>query len=103
MSTSRNKVVFIRHSERLDRADEYSVSDWPDRDDYPWDTPICDIDLPRSVGCKLRDYLKGETSSKKVNIKVIVSPFTRCIQTASYLCSELGLGKFSIDKSFGMN
>lgn len=97
----KNRVVFIRHSERLDRRDEYSVNDWPDRDNFPWDTPICNADLPQQVGQKLLAYLLEESTSNKVNIRVIVSPFTRCIQTASHLCTELELSNFSVDKSFG--
>ena len=110
----KNRVVFIRHSERLDKREEYNVEDWPDRDRYPWDTPICNSELPRLVGQKLRTYLETETDStstssststskkgKKIRIKVIVSPFTRCIQTASHICSEMGIPTFSVDKSFG--
>ena len=68
----KNRVVFIRHSERLDRRDEYSVNDWPDRDSFPWDTPICNADLPRQVGQKLLAYLLEVTDfTKKMLIFVI--------------------------------
>ena len=47
---------------------------WEDREARPYDTPICDFELPAAQARKLSGFEFG---------RVVSSPFRRCLQTAS--------------------
>ena len=47
---------------------------WEDREARPYDTPICDFELPAAQARKLSGFEFG---------RVVSSPFRRCLQTAA--------------------
>ncbi|KAF9602681.1 hypothetical protein IFM89_030569 [Coptis chinensis] len=74
-------VIVMRHGDRIDNAEPL----WTTTAKRPWDPPLIDSGKVRafSTGRKLRNNLGFPIN------RVIVSPFTRCIQTASEVVSAL--------------
>ncbi|XP_057805512.1 uncharacterized protein LOC131020610 [Salvia miltiorrhiza] len=80
-SQFRQNVVVMRHGDRLDNA----VPLWAASAPRPWDPPLADDGHVRaySTGDKLRKQLSFPIH------RVFVSPFLRCLQTASGVVSAL--------------
>lgn len=74
-------VVILRHGDRRDHFDPQ----WVKTAERPWDPPLIDAGLIRAfaTGRKLRSTLEFPIH------RVFVSPFFRCIQTASQVVSAL--------------
>jgi broad specificity phosphatase PhoE len=90
-------LVAIRHGPRYDKevcpkAVHNDPAIWPDRALRPYDSPLCDLDVPRAQAEKLRAF--GITS-------VVSSPFRRSLQTAAECCRVLGLSSITVDMGIG--
>lgn len=74
-------IVVLRHGDRIDHFDPQ----WVKSAARPWDPPLIDAGLNRAftTGRKLRNTLKFPIH------RVFVSPFIRCVQTASNVVSAL--------------
>ncbi|KAJ4803088.1 Phosphoglycerate mutase family protein [Rhynchospora pubera] len=74
------RVVVMRHGDRIDQFNDL----WTRRAERPWDPPLATDGLQRawSTGRKLRRIGFPIT-------RAVVSPFTRCLQTASEAVSAL--------------
>ncbi|KAF9607720.1 hypothetical protein IFM89_038604 [Coptis chinensis] len=71
----------MRHGDRLDCEDPL----WKSTAERPWDPPLSDTGKARAfaIGKQLKDNLSAPIH------RVIVSPFLRCVQTASQIVSAL--------------
>ena len=80
-SQLRQHVIVMRHGDRLDNA----VPLWTASAPRPWDPPLADDGHVRAFtsGAKLRKHLSFPIH------RVFVSPFLRCLQTASGVVSAL--------------
>ncbi|OMP00703.1 Histidine phosphatase superfamily, clade-1 [Corchorus olitorius] len=74
-------VVVMRHGDRMDNFDPT----WKIKAERPWDPPLIDNGLARAfrTGLTLRDQLGFPIH------RVFVSPFLRCVQTASEVVAAL--------------
>ncbi|GAB5357926.1 hypothetical protein AAMO2058_000415900 [Amorphochlora amoebiformis] len=103
-------MIVMRHSERLDCDPQYDINllpegspqwekahlAWPDRAQRPYDTPICDFQLPATEADKIREKAKVE----KLDV-IISSPFRRCLQTAAVLAREFKTKRVRICNAIG--
>lgn len=78
----------MRHSVRADSVSRYGGVEWTDMQSRPYDTPICDFELPASQAEQIRPY--------QINT-VISSPFRRCLQTSGVVCRTLGIESMYVD------
>ena len=92
-------IGIMRHSARVDNPDDLAKADptdprlkWDDEEERPYDTPICDFDLPRDQAAKLHEF--GFT-------RVVSSPFRRCLQTAGIVAQELGITTVDVHLGIG--
>ncbi|XP_038683381.1 uncharacterized protein LOC119983735 [Tripterygium wilfordii] len=78
---SHQSVVVMRHGDRIDNFEPL----WVTTTDRPWDPPLVEKGRVRAfcTGRKLRTYLGFPIH------RVFVSPFIRCVQTASEVVSAL--------------
>ncbi|CAM0149522.1 unnamed protein product [Urochloa decumbens] len=76
------RVVVMRHGDRLDQAEPI----WPANKPRPWDPPLTDAGLLRAwtVGKRIRAAADGWAVHR-----VLVSPFLRCRQTAARAAAAL--------------
>ncbi|KAF9594687.1 hypothetical protein IFM89_034370 [Coptis chinensis] len=74
-------IIVMRHGDRLDCAEPL----WGLTAERPWDPPLSDVGKARafSIGKQFKDNLSVPIH------RVIVSPFLRCVQTASQIVSAL--------------
>ncbi|GAV72136.1 His_Phos_1 domain-containing protein [Cephalotus follicularis] len=74
-------VIVMRHGDRIDNSEPL----WVSTAERPWDPPLAEAGRVRAfcTGRKLRSHLKFPIH------RVFVSPFLRCIQTASEAISAL--------------
>ncbi|OWM64877.1 hypothetical protein CDL15_Pgr028594 [Punica granatum] len=74
-------VLVMRHGDRIDEL----VDSWLSNATRPWDPPLVDAGCVRAfhTGAKLRTQLRFPIH------RVFVSPFMRCIETASEVVSAL--------------
>lgn len=77
----RQHVVVMRHGDRIDHLEPI----WASTAARPWDPPLAEVGLVRAfcTGRKLRDQLGFPIH------RAFVSPFLRCVQTASEAVSAL--------------
>ncbi|GKV04075.1 hypothetical protein SLEP1_g16286 [Rubroshorea leprosula] len=80
-TTNYQNVVVMRHGDRLDNVDPT----WVKTAERPWDPPLVDAGLDRAfaTGRELRNALSFPIH------RVFVSPFLRCVQTASQVVLAL--------------
>ena len=94
-----NMVIVMRHSKRIDSHPNFAPHlKWDEKDEYlrPYDPPIVDFKLPIE---KLKEI---ESFIPTINItKIIVSPYLRCIQTATCIAKYLQIKTFEIDARLG--
>ncbi|CAH9096457.1 unnamed protein product [Cuscuta europaea] len=72
-------VIVMRHGHRLDTADESWTSG--NMDNRPWDPPICDGEENKNLFSQAAEKIRNDVGAPID--RVIVSPFLRCLQTAS--------------------
>ncbi|KAF9594095.1 hypothetical protein IFM89_027386 [Coptis chinensis] len=74
-------ITVMRHGDRLDCEDPL----WKSTAERPWDPPLSDTGKARAfaIGKQFKDNLSAPIH------RVIVSPFLRCVQTASQIVSAL--------------
>lgn len=91
----------MRHGLRLDDYD-FDASGgpalWPDRSQRPYDTPICDVELPRTRFAELRAALAA--GGRAPITAIFSSPFRRCLQTAGICALEARVSRVSVDAQF---
>ncbi|CAB9500811.1 expressed unknown protein [Seminavis robusta] len=89
-------LAVLRHSVRLDMVEEDGEDDvpWPDRQERPWDTPITDYDLPRTV-------LKAALPQNHEITAIYSSPFRRCLQTAAVAALHLDIAQILVHRGLG--
>ena len=86
-------LAYMRHSDRLDCEGRT----WPDASDRPYDTPICNKELPVEATRCLKDQLpEGVTVCA-----VVSSPFRRCLETAVLAARELDVKALHVDNRLG--
>ncbi|RLN39774.1 hypothetical protein C2845_PM01G00120 [Panicum miliaceum] len=78
------RVVVMRHGDRLDQAEPI----WPANKPRPWDPPLTDAGLLRAwtVGKRIRAAAAADGWAVH---RVLVSPFLRCRQTAARAVAAL--------------
>ncbi|CAH9127232.1 unnamed protein product [Cuscuta epithymum] len=103
-------VIVMRHGHRLDTVDKRWTSD--NKNNRPWDPPICVTEEPNLFSDAAESIQDGVGAPID---RVIVSPFLRCLQTASKtveallklyndpdveikVCIEFGLAEVMNDK-----
>ncbi|CAE7344654.1 VAPB, partial [Symbiodinium sp. KB8] len=86
-------LAYMRHSDRLD----CEGGTWPDASDRPYDTPICNKELPVEATRCLKDQLP-----EGVTVRAVVSsPFRRCLETAVLAARELDVKALHVDNRLG--
>uniref|UniRef100_A0A453JAU8 Phosphoglycerate mutase family protein n=1 Tax=Aegilops tauschii subsp. strangulata TaxID=200361 RepID=A0A453JAU8_AEGTS len=78
------RVVVMRHGDRLDHAEPM----WPANKPRPWDPPLTDAGVLRAwtVGKRIRAQAAADGYALH---RVLVSPFHRCLQTAAQAVAAL--------------
>ncbi|XP_051183742.2 uncharacterized protein [Lolium perenne] len=81
---ARQRVVVMRHGDRLDHAEPM----WPANKPRPWDPPLTDAGILRAwtVGKRIRAQAAADGYQFH---RVLVSPFFRCLQTAAQAVAAL--------------
>ncbi|KAL6847717.1 hypothetical protein ACP4OV_022505 [Aristida adscensionis] len=84
MAQQQQRVVVMRHGDRLDHAEPM----WPANKARPWDPPLTDGGLLRAwtVGKRIRAAAAADGWALH---RVLVSPFLRCRQTAAQAVAAL--------------
>ncbi|XP_009105525.2 uncharacterized protein LOC103831373 [Brassica rapa] len=74
-------ILMLRHGDRIDRINPL----WPDTASRPWDPPLVQDGLVRAfqTGQRIRSQIQFPIH------RVFVSPFIRCVQTASEVIAAL--------------
>jgi broad specificity phosphatase PhoE len=89
-------VVVMRHSVR---ADSKSGALWPDCSSRPYDPPIIDSELPQRAALELVRALGGSKIHRE--IRIVSSPFRRCLQTAGIVARALEVASVDVHLSLG--
>jgi hypothetical protein len=89
-------VVVMRHSVR---ADSKAGAAWTDCDSRPFDPPIIDTELPKRAALELARALGG--SEIRRAIRIVSSPFRRCLQTAGIVARALKVATVDVHFSLG--
>eukprot|EP01084_Bolivina_argentea_P251701 422242_1 len=94
-------IILMRHSKRIDQhpdmAESFNIK-WNEKDQYlrPYDPPICDYILPITKMKEIQSLIPS------INItKIVISPYLRCIQTATIIAKYLQIKNFEIDARIG--
>uniref|UniRef100_J3LIZ2 Phosphoglycerate mutase family protein n=2 Tax=Oryza brachyantha TaxID=4533 RepID=J3LIZ2_ORYBR len=84
MAMAMQRIVVMRHGDRVDHAEPL----WPANSPRPWDPPLTDAGLLRAwtVGKRIRSAAAADGFQIH---RVLVSPFFRCLQTASQAVTAL--------------
>lgn len=83
----------MRHGPRLDdNGEEDLAASWSDRAARPYDTPLCQPEHVVSRAEELRRFKF---------MRIISSPFRRCVQTAALVAKTLGVASVDIDFGVG--
>ncbi|EOA24549.1 hypothetical protein CARUB_v10017807mg [Capsella rubella] len=82
---SHQNVIVMRHGDRLDEAHSESEPLWTSTAARPWDPPLAPVGMDRA-------FRTGQRIRSEIGFpihRVFVSPFLRCIQTASQVVAAL--------------
>lgn len=86
---SGSRLIVLRHGER---ADAVKSENWKDPV-YPYDPPLTVLGHEQAKEAAIRIHSSLSSAEK---VRVVCSPFLRCIQTATHVADELNISKIEI-------
>uniref|UniRef100_A0A0D9VN88 Phosphoglycerate mutase family protein n=1 Tax=Leersia perrieri TaxID=77586 RepID=A0A0D9VN88_9ORYZ len=84
MAMMQQRVVVMRHGDRIDHAEPL----WAASNPRPWDPPLIDAGLLRAWTVGKRIRAAAAADGFRIH-RVLVSPFLRCLQTAAQAAAAL--------------
>lgn len=88
-------LFLMRHGERADDACEKNPDEIPEKLEDPHLTQHGKIQA-KAAGDKIKEMVTAKNIQK---VKVVSSPFVRCLQTAQEVCRRLGVEEIAVDNT----
>ena len=84
-----SRLIVLRHGER---ADADKSQEWKDPV-YPYDPPLTVLGHEQAKEAAVRIHASLASTE---NVRVVCSPFLRCLQTATHIMDKLNITKIQI-------